>query len=113
MSDSRQPIQQWIIRGCSRLLLLVGAAVFLIGGKFLYEIKHVSFLVSETVGILGAVVLMLLGAGIAIRGKAPRGPEQDADERPDCILFGWADMVTSLSRRTQRTAGGIGMLVIF
>jgi hypothetical protein len=73
MSDSRQPLQQWIIRGCSRLLLLVGAAVFLIGGKFLYEIQHVSFLVSETIGILAAVVLMLLGAGIAIRGKALRG----------------------------------------
>jgi hypothetical protein len=79
MSDSKQPTQQWIIRGCSRLVLLVGAAVFLIGGKFLYEIKHVSFLASEAIGILGGVVLMLLGAGIAIRGKAPRGPEQHFD----------------------------------
>jgi len=79
MSDSSQPVRQWIIRGCSRLLLLVGAAVFLIGGKFLYEIKHVNFLVSETVAILGGVSLMLAGAGIAIRNKAPRGPEQHVD----------------------------------
>ncbi len=59
-----------IIRGCSGLLLVVGAAVFLVGGKFFYEIKHVNFLVSETVGILGGVLLMLLGAGMARAGKS-------------------------------------------
>jgi hypothetical protein len=78
MADSRQPVLQRIIRGCSRLLLLVGAAVFFVGGKFLYEIKHVSFLVSEVVGILGGVLLMLLGAGIAIAGKTRR-PEKHLD----------------------------------
>ena len=57
----------------SNFLLWAGAAVFLIGGKFLHEIKHGSFLVSETIGILGGVLLMLLGAGIAIAGKSPRG----------------------------------------
>jgi len=51
----------------------MGAAFFLIGGKFLYEIKHGSFLVSETIGILGGVLLMLLGAGVAIAGKSPGG----------------------------------------
>jgi hypothetical protein len=56
----------------------VGAAVFLVGGKFFYEIKHVNFLVSETVGILGGVLLMLLGAGIAIAGKSA-GPEKHSD----------------------------------
>jgi len=34
-----------------------------------YEIKHVSFLVSEVVGILGGVLLMLLGARIALAAK--------------------------------------------
>jgi hypothetical protein len=72
MTDSRQPILQRIIRGCSRLLLLVGAVVFLVGGKFLYEIKHVNFLVSETIGIVGGVLLMLMGAGIEIRNKPSR-----------------------------------------
>jgi hypothetical protein len=41
-------------------------AVFLIGDAFLYEIKHVNFIVSLVVGILGGVLLMLLGGGIAM-----------------------------------------------
>jgi hypothetical protein len=53
----------------------MGAAIFLIGGKFLYEIKHVSFVVSETVCIVGGVLLMLLGAGIGIAGKSRRVSE--------------------------------------
>jgi len=52
---------------------LAGATVFFIGGKFLYEIKHVSFLVSEVVGILGGVLLMLLGAGIALAANSQAG----------------------------------------
>ena len=55
-----------VIRGCSRLLLWVGAAVFLVGGKFLYEIKHVNFANAEAEGIIGGVLLMLLGAGIGM-----------------------------------------------
>jgi hypothetical protein len=74
MTDSRQPVLQRIIRGCSRLLLLVGAMVFFVGDKFLYEIKHVNFLVSEAVGIFGGVLLMLMGAGIAMKNK-PSGLE--------------------------------------
>jgi hypothetical protein len=72
MADSKQPVLQRIMKACSRLLLLVGAAVFLVGGKFLYEIKHMSFAVSEVIGIAGGVLLMLLGAGIAIAGKSRR-----------------------------------------
>jgi hypothetical protein len=59
MADSRPRILQRIIQGCSRLLLLVGAAVFFAGDKFLHEIIHVKFLISEVVGILGGVLLML------------------------------------------------------
>ena len=72
MTDSRQPVLQRIIRGCSRLLLLMGAAVFFVADKFLYEIKHVNFLISMVVGIFGGVLLMLLGAGIAIKTKPSR-----------------------------------------
>ncbi len=64
-----------VIRGCSRLLLWAGAAVFLIGGKFLYEIKHVQFVNAEAVGMLGGMLLMLLGAGIGMVGKSS-SPEQ-------------------------------------
>ena len=67
-----QPVRQTIIRSCSRVLLLVGAVIFLVGGKFLYEIKHVNFATAETAGILGGVLLMLLGAAIAKPGKSPR-----------------------------------------
>jgi hypothetical protein len=59
-------------KGCSRLLLWAGAAVFLVGDAFLYEIKHVNFFVSAAIGILGGVLVMLLGAGIAVASKSPR-----------------------------------------
>jgi hypothetical protein len=62
-----------IVRGCSRLLLWVGGAVFLVGGKFLYEIKHVNFANAEAEGIVVGVLLMLLGAGIRVADtSAPR-----------------------------------------
>jgi hypothetical protein len=47
MADSRHAVSS---EDYARMLppaAVVGAAVFFIGGKFLYEIKHVSFLVSE------------------------------------------------------------------
>ena len=52
-----------------------GAVVFLLGDAYLYEIKHVNFLVSAAVGILGGSLMMLLGAGIAVACKSPK-PEQ-------------------------------------
>lgn len=52
------------LSGGSKLLLYIGAAVFLVGGKFLYEIRHVSFFTAEVVGILCGVLLMILGAAI-------------------------------------------------
>lgn len=72
------PIFQKIIQGCSRLLLWAGAAVFLAGDAFLYEIKHMNFFVSAAIGILGGVLVMLLGAGIAVAIKSP-GPGQHRD----------------------------------
>lgn len=75
MIDSGQSVLQRIVRGCSRLLLWVGAAVFFFGDAYLYEIKHVNFFVSVAVGILGGSSLMLLGAGIAVACKSPK-PEQ-------------------------------------
>jgi hypothetical protein len=75
MVEQRQPVIQTILRGCSRLLLWVGAAVFFFGDAYLYEIKHVNFLVSATVGILGGSLVMLMGAGIAVACKSPK-PEQ-------------------------------------
>jgi hypothetical protein len=78
MADSREPVQKRVIRGCSRLVLFAGGAVFLLGGKFLYEIRHLSFFVSEAVGIVGGVLLMLLGAGLTIAAKSSK-PEQHLD----------------------------------
>jgi hypothetical protein len=54
----------------------VGAGVFFVGDAFLYEIKHVNFLVSAVVGILGGSLVMLLGAGIAIAGNKSSTPGQ-------------------------------------
>lgn len=72
MTNSRQPVLQRMIQGCSRLLLWVGAVVFLFLDAFLYEIKHVNFFVSAAIGILGGVLVMVLGAGIGIASKSPR-----------------------------------------
>lgn len=71
MSDSREPVLQRMIRGCSRLLLWVGAVIFLFLDAFLYEIKHVNFFVSAAIGILGGILVMFLGAGIAYVSKSP------------------------------------------
>ena len=71
MAELRQPVFQRIIRGVSRLLLWAGAAVFFVGDAFLYEIKHLNFFVSAAVGVLGGVLVMLLGAGIAVASKSP------------------------------------------
>jgi hypothetical protein len=78
MADSGKSTLQMIIRGCSRLLLLVGAVVFFFGDRFLREIEHVNVLASEAIGILGGVLLMVLGAGIKILDKSPK-PEQHND----------------------------------
>ncbi|HKF52241.1 MAG TPA: hypothetical protein VKB26_08005 [Candidatus Acidoferrales bacterium] len=67
MTNSRQ---LKVIRGFSRLLLWVGALIFFFGDAFLYEIKHVSFLLSALIGILGGVLVMFLGAGLAIASKS-------------------------------------------
>jgi len=72
MTDSKAPVSQKIIQGCSRLLLWVGAAVFLVGDAFLYEIKHVNFFLSLAIGIVGGLLVMVLGAGIAVASKSPR-----------------------------------------
>lgn len=69
MTDSRESVLQRTIRGCSRLLLWVGALVFFFGDAFLYEIKHVNFFVSAATGILGGVLVMLIGAGIGVASK--------------------------------------------
>jgi len=72
MAEPKHPILQRIIEGCSSLLLLVGATVFLVGDKFLHEVKHAGFLASEGVGIAGGIVLMLLGGGLALAVKSPK-----------------------------------------
>jgi hypothetical protein len=55
-----------VARVCSRLIGSSEAAIFLVGGKFLYEIKHKNFLLSEMTGILAGTLLMFLGW--AVRG---------------------------------------------
>jgi len=70
MTSSRQPVLQKMIQGCSRLLLCAGAVVFLFGDAFLYEIKHENFFVSAAIGILGGILVMFLGAGIAYASKS-------------------------------------------
>jgi hypothetical protein len=77
IADSMQPVLKRSIQRCSRILIFVGATIFLVGDKFLREIKNVTFAVSESVGILGGLSLMFLGAGIAIAGKSPKPENTD------------------------------------
>ena len=72
MTNSRQPVLQRMLQGCSRILLWAGAAVFLVGDAFLYEIRHMNFFVSAAIGILGGLLVMVLGAVIGIASKSPR-----------------------------------------
>lgn len=69
------PTRSGITRWLSRLLGLAGTIVFLLGDKFLYEIKHVKFLLSIIIGIGGGVLLMLLGWAIGLASKSPK-PER-------------------------------------
>lgn len=64
MLDTGISVPQWFLTGCSKVALLIGAAAFLLGGKFLYGIGHVSFFTAEALGILCGVLLMILGAAI-------------------------------------------------
>ena len=54
------------------ITVIGGTLIFCVGDKFFYEIKHVSFLVSEVVGVFGGVLLMMIGAGIAMKNNPSR-----------------------------------------
>lgn len=77
MTDRQSSLQR-MVRGCSRLLLWAGAAVLLFGEPFLHQIGHMNLMVSLTIGIPGGILVMLLGAGIAVASKSPK-PEQNHD----------------------------------
>jgi len=73
MSNPTRSLGRRIIQGSSSLLLGAGGVVFLIGGKFLRTTMHMNFVEAEGYGFMGAVVLVLLGVGVAIVGvKDPR-----------------------------------------
>lgn len=72
MIDFRQPICQRLIRVLSRLLLWVGAAVFVAGDAYLFEIRHVNFFASVALGIGGGILVMLLGAAIAVANESSK-----------------------------------------
>jgi hypothetical protein len=72
VESEQQSVSQKIIQKCSRLLLWVGAAFFFFLDAFLFEVKHMNFLVSTAVGILGGSLLMLLGAAIATADKSTK-----------------------------------------
>jgi len=60
----------------------VGAAVFLVGDKFLREIEHVNFVDSEGIGILSGVFLIALAALIGVAAKPPKESGQSQEKHP-------------------------------
>ena len=75
MANSSQPAQQWIAKVFSCVLIYTGAAVFLLGDKFLHQFEHLNFFASEFIGILAGVLLMLLGAGADKAFKSPKAEQ--------------------------------------
>jgi len=57
-------VLQWFLTGWPKVVLFTGAAVFLIGGKFLHELRHVNLFTAEAIGISVGVLLMFFGAAI-------------------------------------------------
>ena len=64
------------MKSFSRVLGFVGAAVFVFGGKFLHQFKHMNFLVPELIDITAGLSLMFLAA--AAGGKI-RSAEKHLD----------------------------------
>ncbi|MGA3347361.1 MAG: hypothetical protein ABSC76_21145 [Terracidiphilus sp.] len=64
MIKTINPALQRLRGGISKVVLLTGAATFLFGDKFLYEIRHVNFFTAEAVGVSCGVLLMILGAAM-------------------------------------------------
>lgn len=62
MTSTSNPVLQRFLTGGSKAVMIAGAAVFLVGGKFLYEIRHVNFFTAEVIGILCGVLLIIFGA---------------------------------------------------
>lgn len=64
MTRPNSSVLQRFFTGWSKVVLFTGGAVFLIGGKFLYEMRHVNLFTAEAIGISVGVLLMFLGAAI-------------------------------------------------
>ena len=61
----------------SRTLLMVGAAGFLIGDRFLHEIMHVNAVASEVIGIGGGILVMLIGGALGDLRKSTQAETLD------------------------------------
>lgn len=70
MNESAKAISIATIQFLSKVLMVIGALVFLFGDRFLREILHFGFLLGEVVGIVSGLLLFALGFAI---GKSVGG----------------------------------------
>ena len=64
MTSASNSVPSRLLNSCSKMAFFAGAAIFLLGGKYLHEIRHLNIFAAEAAGILCGVLLMFLGAAI-------------------------------------------------
>jgi hypothetical protein len=65
-----EPEPKPALQGIPKAIVYFGATVFLLGGKFLHEADHVSFLVAEAWGVVSGLVLMFVGGILGSNGRS-------------------------------------------
>lgn len=64
MNESAKSTGTATLQLLSKVLMVIGGLVFLLGDRFLREIMHFNFLLAEVVGILTGLFLCALGFAI-------------------------------------------------
>ncbi len=70
MDDLVRSTGDRIVHFLSRLMMVLGVLVFLLGDRFLEDFAHFGFVLGEVVGILSGLLLCVLGFAI---GKTVSG----------------------------------------
>jgi hypothetical protein len=73
MNESARPTGVRIVQFLSKLLMVLGACVFVLGDKFLDEFAHFHFVTGEVVGILSGLLLCAVGFAIGASVSGGKG----------------------------------------
>lgn len=73
VSESAKSNGTSTIRFLSKLLIVIGGLVFLVGDKFLQNFFHFGFVIGEVVGIFSGLLLCALGFAIGKSVSSAKG----------------------------------------